>query len=350
MKEKTISIFSGFRLIEMKKKKWWRILLPVIIAAKIVVIFMILESGRADDSKIIVQSKTEFKSVEIPESISFAGEPMPLERFDVYESLDRELLSNAYFHSQTIRYIKLAPRYLQVIETILKEKGIPDDFKYLAVAESGFNPRAVSSARAIGFWQFMKGTAQDYGLEVNNLVDERYHIEKSTYAACEYLLDSYEKFGSWTLVAASYNRGMTGIRKQMTRQKADDYYDLFSLRFNTSRLASGSKNIFFNASWACPEDYLLLTSETARYVFRIVAIKLILENPERYNFVISDEEKYPVIRTKEVEINGKVDDFADFAQKYGVNYKQLKDFNPWLRDNYLTNSAGKKYIVKIPVL
>ncbi len=320
MKEKTISIFSGFRLIEMKKKKWWRILLPVIIAAKIVVIFMILESGRADDSKIIVQSKTEFKSVEIPESISFAGEPMPLERFDVYESLDRELLSNAYFHSQTIRYIKLAPRYLQVIETILKEKGIPDDFKYLAVAESGFNPRAVSSARAIGFWQFMKGTAQDYGLEVNNLVDERYHIEKSTYAACEYLLDSYEKFGSWTLVAASYNRGMTGIRKQMTRQKADDYYDL------------------------------LLTSETARYVFRIVAIKLILENPERYNFVISDEEKYPVIQTKEVEIKGKVDDFADFAQKYGVNYKQLKDFNPWLRDNYLTNSAGKKYIVKIPVL
>jgi membrane-bound lytic murein transglycosylase D len=305
---------------EMKKKKWWRILLPIIIAAKIVVVFMILESGRADDSKVIVQSKVEYKAVEIPASVWFAGESMPLERFDVKESLDRELLSNAYFHSQTIRYIKLAPRYFPVIEPILKEKGIPDDFKYLAVAESGFNPRAVSSARAIGFWQFMKGTAQDYGLEVNNLVDERYHIEKSTYAACEYLLDSYKKFGSWTMVAASYNRGMTGVQKQITRQKADDYYDL------------------------------LLTSETARYVFRIVALKLILKNPEQYNFVISDEEKYPIIKVKEVAITGKVEDFADFAHKHEITYKLLKDFNPWLRDNYLTNSKGKKYIVKIPVL
>jgi len=304
----------------MKKKKWWRILLPVIIAAKIVVVFMILESGRADDSKIIVQSKIEFKSVHIPESVSFAGEPMPLERFDVSESLDRELLSNAYFHSQTIRYIKLAPRYFSIIEPILKEKGIPDDFKYLAVAESGFNPRAVSSAKAIGFWQFMKGTAQDYGLEVNALVDERYHIEKSTYAACEYLLDSYEKFESWTLVAASYNRGMTGVQKQMTRQKADDYYDL------------------------------LLVSETARYVFRIVALKLILENPGQYNFVISNEEKYKTVKTKEVEISGKVENFADFAIKHGITYKLLKDFNPWLRDNYLSNAKGKKYLIKIPVL
>jgi membrane-bound lytic murein transglycosylase D len=166
----------------------------------------------------------------------------------------------------------------------------------------------------------MKGTAQDYGLEINSLVDERYHIEKSTYAACEYLLDSYEKFGSWTLVAASYNRGMTGVRKQMTRQKADNYYDL------------------------------LLVSETSRYVFRIVALKLILENPEEYNFVILEQEKYPIIKTEDVEITGKVESFADFAKQHGTNYKLLKYFNPWLRDNYLTNSKGKKYMVKIPVL
>ena len=203
---------------------------------------------------------------------------------------------------------------------ILKEKGIPNDFKYLAVAESGFNPRAISPARAVGFWQFMKGTAQEYGLEVNSLIDERYHIEKSTYAACEYLLDSYEKFGSWTLVAASYNRGRSGIQKQLERQKTNDYYDL------------------------------LITTETARDVYRITALKLIIENPERYNFMISDDEKYPIIPTKEVVIEGTIADFADFAKAQGISYKLLKDFNPWLRDTHLTNSKGKKYIVKIPVL
>jgi hypothetical protein len=304
----------------MKNKKLWKILLPIIIAAKVAVIVLILGSARSDNSKIIIESEIEFKSVEIPESVSFAGEPMPIERFDVKESFDRELLSNAYFHSQTIRYIKLAPRYFSVIEPILKEKGIPDDFKYLAVAESGFNPQAISPARAVGFWQFMKGTAQDYGLEVNSLVDERYHIEKSTYAACQYLLDSYEKFGSWTLVAASYNRGRSGIQKQLTRQKTNNYYDL------------------------------LITTETARYVYRITALKTIMENPESYNFYISDDEKYPLIKTKDVVIKGAVANFADFAKEHGINYKLLKYFNPWLRDIHLTNSKGKKYIVKIPVL
>jgi membrane-bound lytic murein transglycosylase D len=304
----------------MRNKKWWKYLLPLIVVAKIVVVVLVLGSAKSDKSKVIIEGQAEYKSAEIPASVSFAGEPMPLERFDVKESLDRELLSNAYFHSQTIRYIKSAPRYFPIIEPILKEKGIPADFKYLAVAESGFNPNAISSARAVGFWQFMKGTATDYGLEVNGLVDERYHIEKSTYAACKYLLDSYKKFGNWTSVAASYNRGMAGVRKQMTRQKTDNYYDL------------------------------LLTTETARYVYRIVAIKLILENPERYNFAIADKDKYPVIKTKEVEITGKVESFADFAKQHGTNYKLLKYFNPWLRDNYLSNSSGKKYKVKIPVL
>lgn len=304
----------------MKNKKWWKILLPIIIGVKIAVIVLLFESARSDDSKIVLETESKYEAVEIPDTVSFAGEQMPLERFDVKEALDRELLSNAYFHSQTIRFIKLAPRYFQIIEPILKEQGIHEDFKYLAIAESNLNPRAVSPARAVGLWQFMKGTALDYGLEINSEIDERYHIEKATYAACNYLKDSYEKFGSWALVAASYNRGVTGINRQLERQKTKNYYDL------------------------------LITTETARYVYRIVALKLILENPEKYNFHISDEEKYPSISVKEVEINGPVANFADFAKEHGTNYKLLKDFNPWLRENKLTNSKGKKYVVKIPEL
>ena len=305
---------------KMKKKKWWKFVLPIIIAAKIVVVIMILESGRSKNSQVNIESKTEFAAVEIPDSVSFAGEQMPLERFDVKESLDRELLSNAYFHSQTIRFIKLAPRYFSIVEPILKEKGIPDDFKFLAVAESSLNPRAVSTARAIGFWQFMEGTAKQYGLEVSGEVDERYHVEKATIAACDYFNESYEKYGNWTLVAASYNAGRAGVDRQLERQKSNSYYDL------------------------------LLVEETARYLYRIVALKLILQNPEKYNFVISEDEKYPVIETKEVEITGGVANFADFAIEQGISYKLLKDFNPWLRENYLTNASGKKYVVKIPEL
>jgi hypothetical protein len=216
--------------------------------------------------------------------------------------------------------MKLAPRFFPVIEPILKERGIPDDFKYLAVAESGFNPRAVSPAGAVGFWQFLKGTGQQYGLEINNEIDERYHIEKSTVAACKYLLDAYNKYGNWTLVAASYNGGMARVQSQQFRQKITGYYDL------------------------------LFVEETQRYVFRIAALKLIMENPEDYNFYVSEEDKYPVIKTREVEISGPVKNFADFAIEQGINYKLLKDFNPWLRDDKLTNTAGKKYVVKIPVL
>jgi len=304
----------------MKNKKWWKILLPVIIVIKVLVIVLVLGSARSDDTKIVVESETKFTSVKIPDKFAFAGEDMPLDRFDVKEALDRELLSNAYFHSQTIRYIKLAPRYFPVIEPILKEKGIPDDFKYLALAESGFNPRAISPAGAVGFWQFLSGTAKDYGLEVSNEVDERYHVEKSTYAFCAYIRESYNKFGSWTLAAASYNGGMARVQGQIDRQKMDNYYDL------------------------------LFVDETQRYVFRISALKLIVENPEQYNFVIEEKDKYPVIKVRKVEITGAVNDFADFAIKNGINYKLLKDFNPWLRDSKLANIRGKKYSVEIPVL
>ncbi len=301
-------------------KLCWRISLPLAMIAGVVSVIIILSSA--------VDKKTEsrglkadvYRSPFMPDSVSFAGEQLPLYRFDVKESLDRELLSNAYFHSQTIRYIKLAPRYFPVIEPILREKGVPDDFKYLAVAESGLNPRAVSPASAVGFWQFLKGTAQEYGLTVNSEIDERYHVEKATYAACGYLLKAYEKYGDWAMVAAAYNAGPTGIARQISRQKTDSYFDL------------------------------LLVEETGRYLYRIIALKLIMENPGLYNFYVAEEEKYPVIETRDVEINNTVEDFAAFAKEQGTNYKLLKDFNPWLRQNYLKNLGAEKYVVKIPIL
>lgn len=302
----------------MRGKMWKKILLSILITVNVGILVMVLESVSSEDKPDRFEYKSEFRAVPIPDSAWFAGELMPLGRFDVKESLDRELLSNAYFHSQTIRYIKMAPRFFAIIEPILKQRGIPDDFKYLAVAESGFDPRAVSPSNAVGLWQFMKSTAQEYGLTVNDEIDERYHIEKSTFAACDYLLNSYKKYGNWTMVAASYNAGMNGVDRQIERQNTDSYYDL------------------------------LMVEETARYLYRIVALKLILENPEKYNFYISKEEKYPIIKTRLVEISQSVDDFSEFAQKQGINYKLLKDFNPWLRETYLYNPGGKKYIVKIP--
>jgi hypothetical protein len=258
------------------------------------------------------------RAVAIPSELSFMGERVPLEYFDVRESLDRELLVNANFHSQTLRFLKLAPRYMEIVRPILKADTVPEDFVYLALAESGFNERAVSPSGAVGFWQFMKGTALDYGLEINLQVDERYHLEKSTQAACQYLKDSYKKYGSWTLVAASYNAGRNHIDSQLERQKVTNYYDL------------------------------LLGEETSRYIFRILALKLIMEDPQRYGFYIRDDEVYPLWHVKTVTVNGPVDDFADFAKEHGTNYKILKMLNPWLRDSNLINSKGKTYVIKVP--
>ncbi|WP_340115038.1 lytic transglycosylase domain-containing protein [Maribellus mangrovi] len=304
----------------MKGRKGWRVLMTILAVFNVGALILILGAASPDGPKKDKVEVPRYKSVELPAKVSFAGESMPLDRFYVKEALDRELLSNAYFHSQTIRYIKMAPRYFAIIEPILKEHGIPDDFKYLAVAESGLNPRAISPARAVGFWQLMEGTAKDYGLEINSEVDERYHIEKATHVACEYIKDAHVKFGNWTMVAAAYNRGMNGVQRQMNRQEEEDYYDL------------------------------LITTETARYVYRIVALKLILENPEKYNFYISEDEKYPTIPTREVEITGSVDNFADYADELGLSYKLFKDFNPWLRENKLTYSGRKRYWVQVPEL
>jgi hypothetical protein len=259
-----------------------------------------------------------FTPVELPDDITFAGEKVPLEYYDVRENLDRELLSTVYFHSQTIRYLKNAPRYFSIIDPILKENGIPEDFKYLCVAESGFDVKAVSPAKAVGLWQMLEAPARENGLEINAEVDERYHIEKSTLAACKILKSAYQKYGSWSLVAASYNAGRAGIDRLMGIQKAKSYYDL------------------------------LLVEETARYIFRILAYKLVMENSEKYGFMVNPPDYYPLIKTEPYEINGPVADWAAFAIEKGISYKTLKLFNPWLRETFLKNPARKKYILKIP--
>lgn len=306
------------------KKRLWEVILTIAVVAQIGIVLFVISSAKPGEAE---NKKTEatvfpsvFSSVDIPDTVYFAGELVPVERFDIAESLDRELLVNSYFHSQTIRVIKLAPRFFPVIEPILKQYGIPEDFKYLAVAESALDPTAVSYAGAKGFWQFMEGTAMDFGLEVNSEVDERYHVEKSTVAACKYLNKAYQRYGNWAMVAASYNGGMRGIDRQAERQKINNYYDL------------------------------LFVSETQRYVYRIIAFKLIMENPEKFNFYIPEKHKYPLIQTKNVEISGPINNFADFAHSHGINYKLLKEFNPWLRDSYLTNTKGKKYTLRIPIL
>lgn len=260
-----------------------------------------------------------FSPVELPTKLTFADEKVPMEYFDVRENLDRELLSTIYFHSQTIRYIKNAPRYFSIIEPILKANGVPEDFKYLCVAESGFDPKAVSPAKAVGLWQIVESAAKENGLEINAEIDERYHIEKSTEAACRILKSAYLKFGSWSMVAASYNGGRTFIVRQIVNQKVTSYYDL------------------------------LFGEETTRYVFRILAFKLVMENPDKYGFRIEKNQIYPIIKTKTVEVNGPVSDWASFAIEKGINYKILKMFNPWLRDTLLKNPTRKTYTIKIPV-
>ncbi len=257
-------------------------------------------------------------SLTIPDSLTFAGERVPIDRNDVKESLDRELLINTYWQSQTLLFIKRANRFFPIIEPILKEQGVPEDFKYLAVIESGLMPRSVSPAGAAGIWQFMRTTAREYGLEVNREVDERYNIEKATAAACKYFKKAYKHYGNWTLAAASYNAGKTGISKQLTRQKTDNYYDL------------------------------LLGEETGRYVYRIIAVKEILSSPDKYGFHVDKKDLYPPYNTVAYEIKGPVKNFADFAKEHNLSYKVFKDINPWLRETYLTNASRKKYVVKIP--
>jgi membrane-bound lytic murein transglycosylase D len=257
------------------------------------------------------------KSFKLPEEVTFAGEKMPLDNFDTRESLERELLISAYRHSSTILIIMRANRYLPVIENILKRNNVPDDFKYLVAAESEYS-NMVSPAGATGFWQIMPETGREEGMEINTVIDERYDVEKSTQFACDYFLRSYEKFGSWTLAAASYDGGRAGVDEQIDIQHQHNYYDL------------------------------LLSEETARYIFRVVAYKLIITNPENYGFRIGKKELYPELRYYDVKVDTAVVDFSAFAEKFGTNYKLLKILNPWLRKPYLTPKINKEYFIKIP--
>ncbi len=253
----------------------------------------------------------------IPTSMSLAGEQVPMEDFMVKEAVDRELIVNTYRHSSTILYLKKQARWFPVIEPILKEEGVPEDFKYLCVIESGMS-QVVSPAGASGFWQFMKKTAPEYGLEVSSTVDERYHVEKSTRAACMYLKEAYEKFGSWSLAAASYNMGMAGVTQRLEEQGVEDYWDLH------------------------------LNSETARYVYRMLAVKEVLSHPEKFGFRLAPKDLYRPYDVRVVKVDSSIESLSAFALENGSNYHELKVLNPWLRKGNLYVSEGKLYDVYLP--
>jgi len=256
-------------------------------------------------------------AVPIREKYSFAGELVPIQNFDVRERLDRELLVNTYWHSNSILCIKMAQRYFPIIEKVLADYKIPDDFKYIPVIETSLR-NETSPAGAKGIWQFMKPVAESYNLEVNDEVDERYHFEKATQAACRHLLRYKQRFGSWTLAAAAYNAGEGSMSKELTRQGEKSYYDL---------------NI---------------NDETSRYLFRLLATKDIQEHPSEYGFYISPEEKYNFNNTRKIEISTPIANLGDWARQHGTTYRMLKLYNPWLRASQLTNKLKKTYVIDLP--
>lgn len=282
-----------------------------------VLTFSVTADGGDLDHQRLFNDGYKVFSLTLPNELSFCDEKVPLERLDVRERLDRELLVNTYWQSNTLLAHKRASRWFPLIEEVLKRNGVPDDMKYLAVIESGLM-NVVSPAGATGYWQFMKETAIGHKLEVNSEVDERYHVEKSTEAACAYLKEAYAKFGSWSMAAASYNIGQGGINKQVGRQQQESYYDL------------------------------LLPEETSRYVFRILAMKEIIRDPERYGFHIRRKDLYPPYPTQSVEVTGSIENLTDFARRHNTSYKNLKLLNPWLRDTKLTNREGRTYTVLLP--
>ena len=253
----------------------------------------------------------------IPSQMNLAGEKVPMNEFGVREALDREFIVNTYHHSSTILHLKKSSRWFPIIEPILEEEGIPDDFKYLCVIESGLS-QVVSPAGAAGFWQFMKKTAPEYDLEVSSTVDERYHVEKSTRAACQYLKESYEVFGSWSLAAASYNMGMGGVSKSLDEQGVEDYWDLH------------------------------LNSETARYVYRILAVKEVMTNPERFGFKLRPNDLYKPYTFRTVTVDKSIDDLSEFALSNGSNLHEMKVLNPWLRKKNLLVGEGQTYNIYFP--
>ena len=262
-------------------------------------------------------SKYNVYSVLKPDNLKFANENIPQSTLDVWERLDKELLKNIYWQSNTLLYFKRANKYFPIIEEILEKNNIPSDFKYLALIESGFEYK-VSPSGAAGFWQIMKGTAREYGLEVNYAIDERYHLIKSTEAACKYLQKAYDKFGSWTMAAASYNMGINGVQRQVKKQNTNNYFNLY------------------------------LNDETSRYVFRIIVIKEIMENARKYGFVFRQNDLYSYPSVKQIRVDSTINNLYSFAQENDINYKILKRFNPWLRTSKLPDESRRVYYIDIP--
>ena len=254
----------------------------------------------------------------VPKTIDFCGQRIDLDRTDMYERLDRELSSMAYTHGNTMLTIKRANRYFPILAPILKKNGVPADIIYLACIESSLNPLAYSGAKAAGLWQFIPATAKEYGLEVNDYVDERYDPEKSTEAACRYLKAAYRKFGNWESVAASYNAGQGRISSELGRQQQESAYDLY------------------------------LNQETSRYIYRMLAMKAILENPKAFGYRLKADDLYQPFECTVVEVNTPVTDWVEWADKHGISYLQLRDHNPWIRARSLPNKSGKTYKVKVP--
>jgi hypothetical protein len=263
-----------------------------------------------DKQQQLIEQNIKSYSLPIPETVTFAGQKISLKEFDVRERFDRELLTNVYWQSQTILLLKRANRFFPTIERILKEEGMPDDLKYVALIESGLM-NVSSPVGASGFWQFMDKTGKQYGLTINAEVDERYHLEKATYAACKYFKESYAVFNDWGLVAASYNMGIEGLRRQLKNQSGSSYYDLY------------------------------LNTETSRYVFRILAMKEIAEKPQQYGFYIAKNHLYDPIPTMNLSVNYSIPDLAAWAIQFKTNYKTVKLLNPWLRSNTLTLKEGE---------
>lgn len=304
----------------MKYQSYKISILLLTIGFFIIGVFAFFISPQQENDKLYYESfarHNKAHSIIIPDTLYFAGEQVPIDTYYVREGLDRELLVNTYWHSNTMLMIKRAARYFPIIEPILKKKNIPDDFKYVALIESGLM-NVISPANAAGFWQFLDMTAKQYGLEVTEEVDERYHLEKSTIAAAMYFQSSFDKYNNWTLAAASYNAGSGRISRELARQGVNNFYDLY------------------------------LNQETSRYIFRILAMKLIYEDPTIYGFYLRNRDLYPVIPTNSVEVSASIPDLINFAAGNQVNYRILKEFNPWLRSDKLTVTSGKKYQIQLP--
>ncbi len=285
--------------------------------------FVSEEHGNTETEKTPITQNKDYPnnyvitSINFPQNLTFCGEKVPLQIRDVWERMDREMTVNTYWHSSMVQFIKLSNRWFPVIEPILKRNGVPEDFKYISLIESGFR-NVTSPAGAVGFWQFLKEPAKKYGLEINKEVDERYNLEKSTEAACKYLKEAYDKFGNWTLAAASFNMGINGMEKQLERQKTKSYYNL------------------------------VLSDETTRYVFRAIAAREIINNQRNYGFNIKKRELYKPYLTKTVKLRRSIKNMAEYAERYNINYKILKLYNPWLRSDKLTNKKHKIYKILFP--